>query len=387
MTTYRLKKIRYQVRSTIIVSDPRSDVPPSTVSLTRVPLIALQHQKNCHILLQNENGPCPLLAAANGLLLRGTLEFPAHCLQHGVASLEDVSNMLANQALATDGDSKDDEGDNNKFHMEEFLVWIPKFQHGMDVNLGFTKVDHYEYTAQLSAWDMFRIPLIHGWLVDPATAEAQVIKHFTYNVLVERIIQAQDAATELEKMENVPAELMTDDYQALNNHQAKLERLQQAATDGALMQNFLQSTSHQLTEYGLAKLREHLSNDQLAVFFRNNHFALMTKHEDQLYLLVTDLGYADSNDIVWERLDSIDGNTTLVNADFCVPASRQDDEAYSLANEFGSTAAVRPSTARNNRSTATIGRKSSRSASEFECNLIRVCRCWRTDRCSAYIPT
>jgi hypothetical protein len=35
-----------------------------------------------------------------------------------------------------------------------------------------------------------------------------------------------------------------------------------------------------------------------------------------LYLLVTDLGYANTPDIVWEKLDVIDGDTDLVNSHF-----------------------------------------------------------------------
>jgi hypothetical protein len=35
-----------------------------------------------------------------------------------------------------------------------------------------------------------------------------------------------------------------------------------------------------------------------------------------LYLLVTDLGYANTPDIVWEKLDVIDGDTELVNSEF-----------------------------------------------------------------------
>ncbi|GKY98192.1 hypothetical protein MPSEU_000777000 [Mayamaea pseudoterrestris] len=302
MTTYRLKRIRYQNNS------------------------------NCHILLQNENGPCPLLAAANGLLLRGTLEFPAHCLQHGVASLEDVTNMLANQALAIEDESTTIKSNDKTFHIDELMKWIPQFQNGMDVNLGFTKVDAYEYSAQLTAWDMFRIQLVHGWLVDPQSAEAQVIQTKTYNVLVDIIFQAQDAALELEQLEKEPTDVSTTNYEVLVERQNKLERLQHSATQGKLMEHFLESTSHQLTAYGLEKLREHLSEDQLAVFFRNNHFALMTKHDGELYLLVTDLGYADSQDIVWERLDAIDGNTTLVNADFCENTQRgKEEEAYQMA--------------------------------------------------------
>ena len=234
--------------------------------------------------------------------------------------------MLANLALGSE-ESKDD----NLFHIDELLRWIPQFQHGMDVNLGFRRVDHYEYTPQLTAWDMFRIQLVHGWIVDPNSAEADVIQSLTYNVLVEKIIQAQDAAAELEPLEAESPDITTFDDNTLVERSNKIHQLRHVATQGTLMEHFLESTSHQLTSFGLEQLRRHLANEQLAVFFRNNHFALMTKHEDQLYLLVTDLGYADSRDIVWERLDAIDGNTTLVNADFAVNTRQDEEEAYQLA--------------------------------------------------------
>ena len=49
--------------------------------------------------MQNENGPCPLLAASNALLLRGTINLPSACIRSGAASLEEVINMLAEKAM------------------------------------------------------------------------------------------------------------------------------------------------------------------------------------------------------------------------------------------------------------------------------------------------
>merc|ERR1712151_583656 len=51
------------------------------------------------ILLQNVNGPCPLLAAANALLLRGTITLPPSCIRNGIASLHDVVNVLGMKAM------------------------------------------------------------------------------------------------------------------------------------------------------------------------------------------------------------------------------------------------------------------------------------------------
>jgi hypothetical protein len=87
---------------------------------------------------------------------------------------------------------------------------------------------------------------------------------------------------------------------------------------------FLTSSSHQLTYHGLEKLHTHLSEDDLCVFFRNNHFATLTKHDNTLYLLVTDLGYANTPEIVWEKLDAIDGDTEYINEVFCRPQHREE---------------------------------------------------------------
>lgn len=42
----------------------------------------------------------------------------------------------------------------------------------------------------------------------------------------------------------------------------------------------------------------------------------MTKNKGVLYLLVTDVGYGDAQEVVWERLDNIDGNTDYVDCAF-----------------------------------------------------------------------
>ena len=58
---------------------------------------------------------------------------------------------------------------------------------------------------------------------------------------------------------------------------------------------------------GLMSLYDTISNDTLAVFFRNNHFSTIYKKADRLYLLVSDLGYEHEARVVWELLDEING--------------------------------------------------------------------------------
>ena len=65
-----------------------------------------------------------------------------------------------------------------------------------------------------------------------------------------------------------------------------------------------------------------MKDGQLAVFFRNNHFSTMVKEGGSLYLLVTDLGFLDNADVVWETLDSVQGDTVFVDKQFKVVDSQ-----------------------------------------------------------------
>ena len=58
-------------------------------------------------------------------------------------------------------------------------------------------ISHFEYTPECVVFDLLDIPLVHGWLVDPnlkSTAEA--VGAFSYNQLVERIIENKNSKNE-----------------------------------------------------------------------------------------------------------------------------------------------------------------------------------------------
>ena len=54
----------------------------------------------------------------------------------------------------------------------------------------------------------------------------------------------------------------------------------------------------------------------MSVLFRNNHFSTLFKMSGSLYCLVTDVGYADEADVVWERLSAVDGDSQLCDSNF-----------------------------------------------------------------------
>lgn len=103
-------------------------------------------------------------------------------------------------------------------------------------------------------------------------------------------------------------------------------------------QNFLEESASQLTYHGLCELVTAMKEEELAIFFRNNHFSTVYKRKNvfffllqklkssllvkglfflqELFLLVTDQGFLKENSVVWETLGSIDGDADFVDCDF-----------------------------------------------------------------------
>ncbi|XP_014316777.1 ubiquitin carboxyl-terminal hydrolase MINDY-1 isoform X2 [Myotis lucifugus] len=87
-------------------------------------------------------------------------------------------------------------------------------------------------------------------------------------------------------------------------------------TEGLIAEQFLETTAAQLTYHGLCELTAAAKEGELGVFFRNNHFSTMTKHKSHLYLLVTDQGFLQEEQVVWESLHNVDGDSCFCDSDF-----------------------------------------------------------------------
>lgn len=244
----------------------------------------------------------------NCLLLKDLIELTPLCKDHGFITLEDLTNLLADYAMQQHSST-------HTFHIEELMEHLPRFQYGMDVNPKFTSITAYEYTAELTAFDTLGATLVHGWLAEPDSAYATALGSESYNQVLDRVLAGQAAAVELFRLQSLAD---SEEFSSKEKLSERIQEQQKLVEVGHLCQDFLQESSHQLTLAGLAALLRNLNDDQPSVFFRNNHFGVILKHTGSLYLLVTDLGYGDTPDVVWERLDMVDGDTELCNADFVV---------------------------------------------------------------------
>ncbi|GFS33270.1 FAM63A-like protein [Actinidia rufa] len=108
---------------------------------------------------------------------------------------------------------------------------------------------------------------------------------------------------------------------------------------GELIRNFLKSNASQLTIYGLICLQDGLKERELCVFFRNNHFSTMFKLDGELYILATDQGYINQPDLVWEKLNEVNGDTLFMTGNFKeFKVESQTNDSWDEQNAMANTA-------------------------------------------------
>lgn len=247
----------------------------------------------CSIVCQNENGPCPLLAIANVLLLQDRMNIHS---DRGVISLPELTQLVANTIL----EGRDQLSVEGAAMVECVLNILPKLAQGLDLNVFFDSVSKFEFTEEISVFDSLNIPLFHGWLVDDADyPTAEVVKGMSYNHLLFKLVEYKS---------------LCDKLQDSTRHQDSLSDEEKSLLDtGGYLEQFFNSTATQLTNKGVQELYKIITDRQLAVFFRNNHFSTIFSYEGQLFLLMTDQGFLTVPNVVWEILDGIDGYAEYSN--------------------------------------------------------------------------
>lgn len=294
--------------TTTSCTSPSIEQPPQSVY--HIKWVRWNNQKT-PIVTQNENGPCPLIAIINVLTLKGLIKLP-HTLD--IVTVEQLMEHLGDCILSSiPKDIPESAQLNYEQNMHDAIAILPKLQTGLDVNVRFTGVKDFEYTPECIVFDLLRIPLYHGWLLDPESPEIlAAVGNCSYNQLVEKII---------------------------NNKSSTKPEL---VTEALLAEAFLERTASQLTYHGLCELNSTVTEDELCVLFRNNHFITMYKQKDRLYQLVTDQGFLNEPDVVWESLINVEGDGQFTDSDFvvnppkppCLTTEQQIDRDEELAKQL-----------------------------------------------------
>ncbi|KAI0445544.1 hypothetical protein F4803DRAFT_507225 [Xylaria telfairii] len=312
------------------------------------------------ILVQNANGPCPLVALVNALTLTTPADRTGTNLAEILGSREQVSLSFLLEVVVNELMSSQHVESNTPLpDMLELYSFLQGLHTGMNVNPLFLPTSEavvahkqtlpprvhapdgdggipgtFEKTRDMELYATFKIPLIHGWL--PPKDDA------VYDALKRRATSYDDAQNllfheeELEvKFSNSPAGLTEDE--------------QQLYQDIITIKSFLLTTATQLTPSGLDIVTKSIKPGEVSILFRNDHFSTLYRHPQthQLFTLVTDAGYFTHDEVVWESLADVRGERTeFFSGDFRVVGGNQLQRAVGNNNTWHDSSAPSTSGAR-----------------------------------------
>ncbi|CAI0414126.1 unnamed protein product [Linum tenue] len=157
------------------------------------------------IVLQNDNGPCPLLAICNVLLLRNIISLSPDVAE---VSQEKLLSLVAERLI--DSNSNIDNKDvgyveNQQQNIADAIDLLPRLATGIDVNLKFRRIDDFEFTRECAIFDLLDIPLYHGWIVDPQDCDtADAIGSKSYNSLMGDLVALETQKMDDDEKKNNP---------------------------------------------------------------------------------------------------------------------------------------------------------------------------------------
>lgn len=356
------------VPAPIDVSHPPTAASQSTHANPETPRTQASRQRNEHypikhinwkdqsnsmrqspILMQNANGPCPLLALVNALVLSTPPNMDT-ALVETLKTREQVSLGLLLDAVFDElmsgrrGDSAQELPD-----VSELYSFLLALHTGMNVNPRFitplhaprgsldghspdlnqthpmhraqSKAGAFEETKEMRLYSTFSIPLIHGWVPAQETGAYAAF---------ERSAQSFEDAQNIQFLEFE----LEDKLRA----EGLSEQEQLALQDIQVIKSFLSSWPTQLTDHGLSTISKTLRPGQIAILFRNDHFSTVYKEPSYggLMTLVTDAGYGSHDEIVWESLVDVNGAASeLFSGDFRVVSHNQDATRLNQGNSAG----------------------------------------------------
>lgn len=238
------------------------------------------------ILLQNENGPCAMVALANILLVAPNYTLFAKDLiglvqRNDLVSLQDLVQVLANVGIQNSNSASID--------VSQLLQLLPQLHTGLNINPKFN--GSFEDGTELSLFRLYNIGIVHGWIVDPEVDPIayQHVSKYSYEQAQNILVQSYD----------------------ITNNGLQVKESQSILEDALYIKSFLARSATQLTNYGLRHLKDILMENSYAILFRNDHFITIFKNNGELFTLVTDLGYKNKQNIVWQSLKSVNGSQDM----------------------------------------------------------------------------
>lgn len=254
------------------------------------------------VVMQSANGPCPIIAIANALLLRdqlpsisrlpaGRKDAVATAKQLQEAVLEVIQKQLFeapqfSESARTEGTLawyvKSPHFERHRHQLQNEargMAAMLRYYDGLFVEPIHDVIDGFASADDASVFALAGCKLVHSWIMD---------------------FESPNGA----------------DLTALRTQSCSELQVAASLADGnsAIARDFLQSTPTQATELGITILSSELQEHEVVVMFRNNHFSTVIAHKGKLYALVTDVIFTQRNDVVFQEVkvkddgEFVDGN-------------------------------------------------------------------------------
>ncbi len=263
------------------------------------------------IVLQDRDGPCPLIAIANTLLLRGSIGLPHNQPTVSHNALVRILRDYALQINRVPDDASPEVRANIKANVDASVrvLCSYKMRRGLLINPSLTSVSSFEFTPEIGVFDLFRIRTLHGWVVGPGDAPA--LRDFfhgrTYN-------QVLDALAYLQHVYDLSAgSTVTRDEEEEDDDEIRPSTIRRSPSrtgdeygtqeQASLAMVWFAQHRSQLTHCGVGELERAVSENEIAILFRNNHFSTMICHNGKLYTLMSAAAYSECPHYVWHRVE------------------------------------------------------------------------------------
>ncbi|PKK54905.1 hypothetical protein CI102_401 [Trichoderma harzianum] len=301
------------------------------------------------ILIQNENGPCPLVALVNALTLTTPEEIGETALVQVLRSREQVSLSLLLDAVFDELMSpRRTSSEDSLPDVSELYSFLQSLHTGMNVNPRFIPTpeviaayEHtsltelhplerrkyipgtFENTAEMGLYATFSIPLIHGWLPphDDVVCASMERHAASYEDVQNLLFREEELEDKLATSEEGLTEAEQDLYQ-----------------DIITIKIFLNESATQLTPWGIEVIEKAIRPGTFAILFRNDHFSTLYchPHTRQLLTLVTDAGFRSHDEIVWESLRDVNGELNqFLSGDFRLVSGDATTGSSTGAGDYG----------------------------------------------------
>lgn len=318
-----------------------------------------EYEHRTPILLQDLNGPCPLIALVNTLLLQNDIDSRENTLnpiednnqdkrkrkiegvdalkslllsyhsETGLIGLDKLLSQLGSLLLIflDLGYSNDRIND-----LDKLLESLPLLHTGLSVNPNLTNGNFPQDDLSTTLFGLFGLNFKHGWCVADGKDEIHYGESTMNSEPIAEIFQ------EFQTFDKIQDFLLYDPQQAADEN-SKLEIEQKQG----LVKKWLECHQTQLTDDGMKNLSLSLNPDEFTIFFRNNHFGTLYKKNDgDFYLLITDASFNKTKKsfekIVWQSLISASGKDDLFFTGDFLPVLGDDepemDQDYLLIKQL-----------------------------------------------------